>query len=668
MSKNTRYFIQPGNNFTDFSLDYAPEATLAGHTITVKGTSNVDYLFVAGAFHLDFSESLSGQDVVFVRGMRDDFTPSVLDGTLVLRIGNTTSLRLSEDDVVVFGDGKTVVTEWMAALKANTPSPALDASLKSGSTATEVAQGALPGFAPNALVRAFGGGDEGNTFAQVQPGMAMSVKGTTAVDVVYVKAGTSVDFSESLGGEDKLYLTGSFADYRFSVDGASLKLLRGETEVVLASTDDRLIFADGTVWVGDIANLLPTKPQPISADLGAKWRTSERTPGLNGDPNAPALPVVSGGALSGLENLDVRSNLVLTVKAGAVPWSLVAGQKIRIINDGPIAGIQGYQQEHRYNDIWIDVASGETTVMVQAETVVGGEPQRSGSPVAHTPSSLAASLSSGTSSVRLLGNQLIVDPCVDLDLANRYHITLDAGALVGPQGAGNAAITDPSAIAFQTVVPLAPPARVPAQAAVKITNEGTLLDSAYWVDLVGRDIRSLRDHPQDPAQWDPHAAEGILDASAHPYVFTLADVGEGVGLLSPALDVRIFQFGRDDRIYIDSQGNGDLPRADVSDPDSVGYDEVAWDARGQTDRPSLNNLRDGAVAMTYSSWVLAAAGDGGAARLELSLDPSVLGAQSASLLNLRDFMTKLNHGVAPSLAAGESWLNPNNPALFVVLG
>ncbi len=294
MSKNTRYFIQPGNNFTDFSLDYAPEATLAGHTITVKGTSNVDYLFVAGAFHLDFSESLSGQDVVFVRGMRDDFTPSVLDGTLVLRIGNTTSLRLSEDDVVVFGDGKTVVTEWMAALKANTPSPALDASLKSRSTATEVAQGALPGFAPNALVRAFGGGDEGNTFAQVQPGMAMSVKGTTAVDVVYVKAGTFVDFSESLGGEDKLYLTGSFTDYSFTLDNASLKLLRGATEVVLASTDDRLIFADGTVLVEDIANLLPNHPSPTPTDLGLHWSKETRSPGANQSPSAIHLPNAIG--------------------------------------------------------------------------------------------------------------------------------------------------------------------------------------------------------------------------------------------------------------------------------------------------------------------------------------------------------------------------------------
>jgi len=227
----------------------------------------VDYLFVSGAFHLDFSETLDGEDVVFVRGSRNDFTPSVVNGTLLLRKGTSTSLRLSQGDVVVFGDGKATVTDWITALTNNTPAPALDASVNSQGTAAEVAQRALQGATPDALVRAFGGGDEGNTFAQVLPGMSMSVKGTANVDVVYVKAGTSVDFSESLEGEDKLYLTGSFADYRFSVNNASIKLVRGQNEVVLASTDDRLIFADGTVLVDHIDKLLSTKPSPTLADV-----------------------------------------------------------------------------------------------------------------------------------------------------------------------------------------------------------------------------------------------------------------------------------------------------------------------------------------------------------------------------------------------------------------
>jgi len=95
MSKNTRYFIQPGTNFTDFSLDFAPDVTLTGHAITVKGTSGADYLYLAGSFDVDFSESLTGVDVVFVRGMRSAFTLSLVNGNLLLSRGNTASLRMS---------------------------------------------------------------------------------------------------------------------------------------------------------------------------------------------------------------------------------------------------------------------------------------------------------------------------------------------------------------------------------------------------------------------------------------------------------------------------------------------------------------------------------------------------------------------------------------------
>ncbi|MEY4977114.1 MAG: hypothetical protein RIQ97_2309 [Pseudomonadota bacterium] len=36
--------------------------------------------------------------------------------------------------------------------------------------------------------------------------------------------------------------------------------------------------------------------------------------------------------------------------------------------------------------------------------------------------------------------------------------------------------------------------------------------------------------------------------------------------------------------------------------------------------------------------------------------------------NIEDFNTKLNGGVAPNLGANGNWLNPENPALYVVLG
>ncbi len=226
MTQNTRYFIQPGSNFTDFSLDFAPDVTLTGHAITVKGTSGADYLYLAGSFDVDFSESLTGEDVVFVRGMRSAFTPSLVNGNLLLSRGNTASLRMSEGDVVVFDDGKVTVSAWTNALRNATAAPSTDTSVNSLGTANEVALRTLGATPPTAVVRAFGGGAEGNTFAQVQAGMTLSVKGTSSIDVVYVKPGTIVDFSESLTGEDKLYLTGAFADYRGSTVNGNLRLTR----------------------------------------------------------------------------------------------------------------------------------------------------------------------------------------------------------------------------------------------------------------------------------------------------------------------------------------------------------------------------------------------------------------------------------------------------------
>lgn len=48
MSKTIRYFVQAGTNFIDFSLDHAPEATLQGSEIIVKGTNGVDVIYVDG--------------------------------------------------------------------------------------------------------------------------------------------------------------------------------------------------------------------------------------------------------------------------------------------------------------------------------------------------------------------------------------------------------------------------------------------------------------------------------------------------------------------------------------------------------------------------------------------------------------------------------------------
>ena len=84
MSKTIRYFVQAGTNFIDFSLDHAPEATLQGSEIIVKGTNGVDVIYVDGRFNLDFAESLSGTDILLLKGQSSDFVAAQSGSSLKL--------------------------------------------------------------------------------------------------------------------------------------------------------------------------------------------------------------------------------------------------------------------------------------------------------------------------------------------------------------------------------------------------------------------------------------------------------------------------------------------------------------------------------------------------------------------------------------------------------
>lgn len=59
MSKTTRYFLQSGTNFTDFSLDYLG-ISLAGQQLTFKATQSIDFIYIIGGFTFDFTDSLDG--------------------------------------------------------------------------------------------------------------------------------------------------------------------------------------------------------------------------------------------------------------------------------------------------------------------------------------------------------------------------------------------------------------------------------------------------------------------------------------------------------------------------------------------------------------------------------------------------------------------------------
>jgi hypothetical protein len=77
MSKISRYFIQPGVNFVDFSLDLQPDASLQGQTVVMRGSSLVDRVYVGHGLSVDFTASLGNTDLIFVAGTRADFTASL---------------------------------------------------------------------------------------------------------------------------------------------------------------------------------------------------------------------------------------------------------------------------------------------------------------------------------------------------------------------------------------------------------------------------------------------------------------------------------------------------------------------------------------------------------------------------------------------------------------
>ena len=348
MSKNSRYFIQDGVNFLDFSDPHAPEVSLAGQTIAVKGTNQVDVVYVGDHFQLDFTESLLGVDLLLVNRLSSEFTAAVSGTTLKLtrREDVNDYLIVGRGDKLVFLDGSMDVDRWYSAVSDSVAVPVPDANENANGSVDALAQRFLANQTPSSLVLAFGGGTESSTFAQVQKGMRLTIKGTNTDDVVYVKQGTVVDFTESLLGVDKIYLTGRWTDYTKAISGNTLQLYRG-SEAVSVSQGDLLFFADGSVLVNNVLRRLPGNP--TSAELGADWDPNNRTPGLGPRPGVLSLAadfedtgVSSADAITrddrfslSLEGQDAGSNVIYQQNLNnSATWTDLPGASLSALVDG----------------------------------------------------------------------------------------------------------------------------------------------------------------------------------------------------------------------------------------------------------------------------------------------------------------------------------------------
>jgi len=230
----------------------------------------------------------------------------------------------------------------------------------------------------------------------------------------------------------------------------------------------------------------------ISAVAG--YDPTMTTPGL--------APSVNASALNGAANLEVGSNLVLNYSESV---TAVAGKYIHIVNDGGT----GFHGESTVNTLNILVTD--------------------------------------STQVTIVGGRVTLNPTADLDLANNYHITMDAGAFTGASSHQvSLAYEGTSTLHFSTVTPGAT-ALANAAASQAMNADGTLGGGHLWLDMEG--IGS------------PSATAGTaLDLSAGNYALVAADydaaggAAGNDGVKTGDFYVAANNFGAGDLLYIDNQG------------------------------------------------------------------------------------------------------------------
>jgi hypothetical protein len=232
-----------------------------------------------------------------------------------------------------------------------------------------------------------------------------------------------------------------------------------------------------------------------------------------------AIPVESFGPtlisspLDNVTNLDPSSNIVLKFSEAVNP---AASKFIRLVNDANTTAASGFRTESATNSIQIEATSSQVTFSADKKTV-------------------------------------IINPTADLDLANNFHVEIDAGAFIGVTSLqGTPVLSDPTVINFSTVVPKSPnslSAPVASDGALSraMTDDGALAWSRRWLDVEG--IGSPTGSSKVPID---------LSSSGVALVFKDYDPGGATaggydGIKSGDIFISVGGFSKDDYIYIDNQ-------------------------------------------------------------------------------------------------------------------
>ncbi|MDM7943567.1 MAG: Ig-like domain-containing protein, partial [Hydrogenophaga sp.] len=277
--------------------------------------------------------------------------------------------------------------------------------------------------------------------------------------------------------------------------------VNGQTETVKViggngALNDKLVFADGAV-LSNNAKLA------LNGDLNAAIETvtghdpSTTTPGLR--------PLLQANALDNVSNLDVSSDIVLSYSE---PVTAQAGKYIRIVDDGG-AGFRGESSAH--------------TQVIEV---------------------------TDSTQVSIIGGRVTLNPTFDLDLANNYHIEIDAGAFVGQtSGQATGAYNGSSSLNFSTVTP-GTGTLANAASSQAMDASGAMVAGYNWLDIEG--------------MGSPSAGSGTpVDLSGGNYALVAKDYDANGG--NSAIDydgiqlgdlyVAANNFALGDLIYIDDQFN-----------------------------------------------------------------------------------------------------------------
>ncbi|MCK9352527.1 MAG: hypothetical protein M0P59_00030 [Gallionella sp.] len=299
---SSKYFVtqSPGDNLTHFDLARGA-MSLQGQYTVFTGTNGIDNVSLMPGIKFDFTKSNGGIDNIYLTGNLADYATSVTTSTVTLTRGagvNAETVLLAKGtslnyDTVVFANGSASTFDlhgWAAG----------------GAIPTLGAVPAQP-TTLNATVKGFSLDATGEVFTGTAPGVSFIATGGNGVDIVYVKAGATVDASKLNSGEDKIYLTGNWADYTKAATTSKITFTNattGDSVIVAAAagaSNDRLVFADGYVQSNDAKTaLLADAAAPLSAIPG--FSTAEVTPLGTG---AIVTGSIAADTLNGTANGDV---------------------------------------------------------------------------------------------------------------------------------------------------------------------------------------------------------------------------------------------------------------------------------------------------------------------------------------------------------------------------